>query len=86
MLTDSVATLMHQGLVTLNRVAEDGMRVRASAGSDSFHRPETLAKHLAVAQEQIARLKQELEEDPGTISRLPAGGAAARPSGNGQNV
>lgn len=68
MLTDSVATLMHQGLVTLNRVAEDGMRVRASAGSDSFHRPETLARHLVVAQEQIARLKQELEEDPGTIS------------------
>jgi transposase len=68
MLTDSVATLMNEGLVTLNRVAEDGMRVRASAGSDSFHRAETLEKHLATAREQIERLKQELEQDPGTMS------------------
>ena len=68
MLTDSVATLMNEGLVTLNRVAEDGMRVRASAGSDSYHRAETLAKHLATAREQIERLKQELEQDPGTLS------------------
>jgi len=68
MLTDSVATLMNEGLVTLNRVAEDGMRVRASAGSDSYHSGETLTKHLATAREQIARLKQELEQDPGTLS------------------
>lgn len=68
LLTDSVATLMHQGLVTLNRVSEDGMRVRASAGSDSFHRPDTLAKHLAVAQEQLGRLRKELEDDPKTMS------------------
>ena len=68
MLTDSVASLVNEGLVTLNRVAEDGMRVRASAGSDSFHRQGTLEKHLAAAREQVERLKRELEEDPGKMS------------------
>jgi transposase len=68
MLTDSVASLANEGLVSLNRVAEDGMRVRASAGSDSFHRQGTLEKHLAAAREQVERLKRELEEDPGTMS------------------
>ena len=37
LLTDTIATLMHQGLVTLDMVAQDGMRVRASAGISSFH-------------------------------------------------
>ena len=32
LLTQSVAVLLHQGLVELTRIAQDGMRVRASAG------------------------------------------------------
>ncbi|MCH7687938.1 MAG: transposase, partial [Planctomycetes bacterium] len=42
LLTQSVATLLHQGLIALNRVAQDGMRVRASAGSSSFRRRPSL--------------------------------------------
>jgi transposase len=42
MLTQSVATLMEQNLVDLNRVAQDGMRVRASAGAASFPRQPSL--------------------------------------------
>jgi transposase len=64
LLTESVATLMHEGLVTLNRVAQDGMRVRASAGAASFRREPTLQQCLADAQEQVERLRQEVEEDP----------------------
>ena len=37
-LTRGVAALMMTGTVTLNRVAQDGVRVRASAGSNSFRR------------------------------------------------
>ena len=37
-LTHSVAVLMDQGLVKLNRVSQDGIRVRASAGAASFRR------------------------------------------------
>ncbi|HMB02240.1 MAG TPA: IS1182 family transposase [Isosphaeraceae bacterium] len=63
-LTHSVAVLRDQDLVDLNRVAQDGMRVRASAGAASFHRRRTLEEHLHEAQEQIQRLKQELDHDP----------------------
>ena len=36
LLTQSVAALMAEGLVTLDRVAQDGVRVRASAAAASF--------------------------------------------------
>jgi transposase len=42
LLTQIVATLHHAGLVEMDRVAQDGMRVRASAGKSSFHRRPTL--------------------------------------------
>jgi hypothetical protein len=45
------------------------MRVQASAGSGSFRRQGTLEKRLAEAREQVERLKRELEEDPGKMSR-----------------
>jgi transposase len=64
LLTQSVATLMHEGLVTLDRVAQDGMRVRASAGAASFRRRKTLEQCQAEAKEQVEALAQELEEDP----------------------
>jgi transposase len=69
MLTESVATLVNEGLVSLVRTSQDGMRVQASAGSGSFRRQGTLEKHLAEAREQVERLKRELEEDPGKMSR-----------------
>ena len=38
LLTEGVAALVAEELVDLNRVAQDGMRVRASAGAASFRR------------------------------------------------
>jgi transposase len=69
LLTHSVATLMAEGLVDLNRVAQDGMRVRASAGAASFRRRPTLEEALAQAREQVEALRQEAEEDPATTDR-----------------
>ena len=68
-LTTSVAVLMQEGLVTLDRVAQDGMKVRASAGAASFRRRITLEEHLAQAQEQIEALKAELDADPAAANR-----------------
>lgn len=68
LLTQSVATLRRHGLVTLKRVAHDGMRVRANAGSGSFRRKATLDKHLKEAEEQVEALRQELEADPAGCS------------------
>jgi transposase len=56
-LTRSIAVLLDQGLVTLNTVAQDGMRVRASAGADTFRRKPTLTEHLAHARERLAALR-----------------------------
>ena len=42
LLTHSAATLIHEGLVSLHRVALDGMRVRASAAAGSFRRRKSL--------------------------------------------
>src|SRR5262245_5762134 len=72
LLTHSVAVLREQGLVDLNRVAQDGMRVRASAGAASFRRKATLEECLQEAQDQVARLKAELDDDPSAPSRRHA--------------
>ena len=64
LLTQSVAVLMSEGLVDLQRVAQDGMRVRASAGAASFRRKPTLEEALAEAQAQVEALRQEQEDDP----------------------
>jgi transposase len=71
-LTHSVAVLREQELVDLNRVAHDGMRVRASAGAASFRRKPTLEEHLEEAKQQVRRLKKELDDDPGATSRRQA--------------
>jgi transposase len=80
LLTQSVATLMSAGVVDLNRVAQDGVRVRASAGAASFRREKSLKKCLEEAGEQVQQLKRELEEDPAATSRrqLAARERAAR--------
>jgi multidrug efflux pump subunit AcrA (membrane-fusion protein) len=50
-------------------VAVDGVRVRASAGSDSFRRAATLETHLHDARQQLDRLKAELELTPNELSQ-----------------
>jgi transposase len=64
LLTDTIATLMHQQLVTLEVVAQDGMRVRASAGTSSFRRKKTLQKCREEARQQVETLREEGENEP----------------------
>ena len=68
-LIKTVASMRAEELVTLQRVTQDGKRVRASAGSSSFHRRKTLEEHLREAKQQVAVLRKELEDDPGTTTR-----------------
>ena len=68
LLTQGVAALMAQGLVTLERVAQDGVRVRASAGAASFRRRQTLEACLAEAEAQVQALRAELDADPGATT------------------
>lgn len=69
LLTDSVAALLVVGAVKLKRVAQDGMRVRASAGASSFRRRGTLERCLEEARAQVETLKQQIEDDPGALTR-----------------
>jgi len=69
LLTQIVASLLNQGLVTMDRVAQDGMRVRASAGKGSFRRKETLQQHLADAREQVATLRKLGDDDPQELTK-----------------
>ena len=69
LLTSSVASLLAEGLVTLTRVAQDGVRVRASAGAASFRRRERLAQYLAEATEQVEALRAEVHDDPAATAR-----------------
>ena len=69
LLTQSVAQLMEVGLVRLNRVAQDGMRVRASAGAASYRRRKRLRECLREAEKQVTALRRELDDDPGASSR-----------------
>jgi len=69
---ETIGILLDQGLVSLTRVAQDGMRVRASAGKSSFHRQSTLARHLEEARQQVEQLRQEGDDDQAGRSRQEA--------------
>jgi transposase len=69
LLTESVAALLAEGLVDLERVAQDGMRVRAGAGAASFRRRPTSEEALAEAEAQVQALRAELGQDPAAGDR-----------------
>lgn len=51
------------GLITLERVMQDGTKIRANAASDSFRRQERVEQALKEAQEQVAALEAQSEEE-----------------------
>jgi transposase len=66
LLTQGVAVLLNQGLVSLKRVGQDGMRVRAAAGASSFARRPKLEAALAQAEAQLEALKREAQDEDGS--------------------
>jgi transposase len=69
LLTDSVAALVEAGLVSLDRVALDGLRIRAAAGAASFRRKERLEQLHHEAADVVARLRREVNDDPAAGDR-----------------
>lgn len=67
-----LAVLMKSGQITLARVAHDGARVRANAGSASFRREKSLKDCLKEAQEQVARTKAQLDDPAREESKTKA--------------
>jgi transposase len=69
LLSESVASLVEAGLVTLDRVTLDGLRIRASAGAGSFRRRRRIEELLDAARQVVARLRREVEDDPAAGER-----------------
>ena len=67
LLAQMLASLTHEGLVDVNTVAQDGMRIRASAGSSSFRRKAKLEEHLNDAKQHLQTLKTEIEMNPAQL-------------------
>ena len=84
LLIDSFAALLNAGIARLDRVAQDGVRVRASAGAASF--PEhptmrggsTLKECRRQAAAAVVRLAAESEDDPAAASRREAAARQGR--------
>jgi len=64
LLGEHLAALAEAGLVDLDSLAQDGVRIRANAGAGSFRRAATLERHLARAQAVVEALKDEVEAHP----------------------
>jgi transposase len=76
LLTQSITALLHRGVVTMARVAQDGTRVRGSAGAGSFRRRPTLEEALRAARKQVERTTRQAD-GPGLSRQAAAEGRAA---------
>jgi transposase len=92
LLAKNVAALAAAGLIDLDELTQDGIRVRAAAGGSSFRRRETAARdreaRAAAALEKLAEIeaqreqrekKKGKEKDRGGSSRCPTA-ASVRPT------
>ena len=69
LLSENLATLSAVGVIDLDEVVQDGMRVRASAGSGSYRRRRTLHRELKKAKRLLERLARESDDDPDASNR-----------------
>jgi transposase len=61
--TDVLGVLSHEGLITLERVMQDGTKVNACASAKSFRRKKTLQDHLRLAREQVQQMGDPKSEE-----------------------
>src|SRR3954451_4306986 len=81
LLTQSVEVLRRRGLIDLDRIAQDGMRVRAGAGAPSFHRRAPLERLLEEARAELRELRRRLAAHAAHPASPQGVAAADRPAG-----
>ena len=69
LLTQSLTSLIAEGLVRLEEVAIDGTKVKARAGRNSLAQRKRLASIECKVAERVAALKRELDDDAGAAER-----------------
>jgi len=67
-----LAVLQSADLVDLQTLLQDGTKVRAQTGKESFHRRKSLEEHCAEAQQALAELEQRGEQEAGDDRRRQA--------------
>ncbi|MHC4093762.1 MAG: IS1182 family transposase [Planctomycetota bacterium] len=70
--THVLTALTDKGVVKVDRISQDGKRVRTSAGSSSFHREATLRRRLKEVRDYIEELKRQPDEASGESARKRA--------------
>lgn len=68
----TVSSLLYSGAITLETVAQDGMRTRAHAGSSSFRRRASLEKCVAKAKAHVERLNEQEAAPEGATAKQAA--------------
>ena len=69
LLVEHLVALNEAGLVDLEKLTQDGLRIRASAGTGSFRREATLDRQMAQAEAVVEELKREVDADPEASNR-----------------
>jgi transposase len=77
LLTQMLAVLIRGGLVTVTRIAQDGTRVRAGAGANSFKRRDTITRSLQQAQAHLEIITRQAERAEDATERRRAAEARA---------
>jgi hypothetical protein len=67
-----LAVLIRGGLVVVERIAQDGTRVRAGAGANSFKRKDTIEPALQAARDHLGIIKRQAERGEETSARRRA--------------
>lgn len=79
LLKQHLVSLLATGEVQMEHVVQDGVRVRAHAGSSSFRRRAALEQLKQEAEKQVDALSKELDHDPrGSRTRKEAAAARAK--------
>ena len=69
LLAEHLAALAKAKLVDLDTLAQDGVRIRASAGAASFRGEASLDRHLGAAEAVVEQLKQEVDASSDASNR-----------------
>lgn len=80
LLTQVITTLMAEDVVRIDRISQDGLRVRAGAGRSSYRRRATLARLKQEVRKDIERLKRQRDapDDDRSARRRAAQERSAR--------
>jgi len=67
LITQSVAMLLVENLITLEEISQDGIKVRAHAGASSFRRKDKLKIFQKIAKEHVEKLNEERLKAPSDV-------------------